>query len=227
MATYTWRYILQFSPTQKYGGYSYTDVVLRPIANALATAIKPSTQVIYMLQGETGKSVSQYSKEWLDLVPQVRQWVAAGGRGVPTSNVKVGISLNYNKVFGWIDFDTIKPSEISKQFAANWAEQAGKYPLDLPNMRKLYQAIDIIGVSGESVVCCCFVCCCFGVFGGGVFVVCGFVCLVLVSPSHCTPPPQPKPHKHNHKHKPKPTRRSTSTSSTPTSRRRSSTTPKS
>jgi hypothetical protein len=85
------------------------------------------------------------------LVPQVRAWVAAGGRA-PASNVKVGISLNYNKVFGWIDFDTIKPSEISKQFAANWAEQAGKFPMDLPNMRKLYQAIDIIGVSG---VCLC------------------------------------------------------------------------
>ena len=88
MKEYTWRNILQYSPTQKYGGYSYVDVVLKPIADALAPAVKKTTKVIFMLQGETGKSVSQYSKQWLDLVPQVRQWVAAGGRA-PASNVKV------------------------------------------------------------------------------------------------------------------------------------------
>lgn len=30
-----WRYGLLFSPTTKYGSYSYTDVMIRPLAEAL------------------------------------------------------------------------------------------------------------------------------------------------------------------------------------------------
>lgn len=40
MKGYTWRNLLQFNPNTKYGGYSYRDVVLNPIANALNRVIK-------------------------------------------------------------------------------------------------------------------------------------------------------------------------------------------
>jgi hypothetical protein len=62
------------------------------------------------------------------------------------------VSLNYNKVYGWIDFDSISPEYISKNFDAEWKKQAGKFPMDLPNMKKLYEAVDVIGLSGEN--CC-------------------------------------------------------------------------
>ncbi len=67
----------------------------------------------------------------------------------PVAAIQVGISLNYNKVFGWIDFDQISPEYISKNFDREWKQQAKNYPMDLPNMKKLYQAVDVIGVSGE------------------------------------------------------------------------------
>lgn len=62
--------------------------------------------------------------------------------------LQVGISLNYNKVYGWIDFDTISPEYISKTFDKEWKAQAKNYPMDLQGMKQLYQAVDVIGVSG-------------------------------------------------------------------------------
>jgi hypothetical protein len=49
---------------------------------------RPSTKVIFTLNGETGKSVSQYSKQWLELVPEVRslgatQWAQGGLPRIP------------------------------------------------------------------------------------------------------------------------------------------------
>lgn len=37
--------------------------------------------------------------------------------------MQVGISMNYNKVFGWLDFDTITPSDISQDFDRVFKEQ--------------------------------------------------------------------------------------------------------
>ena len=37
--------------------------------------------------------------------------------------LQTGISMNYNKVYGWIDFDSITPAEISKDFAREFASQ--------------------------------------------------------------------------------------------------------
>lgn len=36
--------------------------------------------MVFTLNGETGKSVSQYSRAWLELVPVVRSWLMAGGK---------------------------------------------------------------------------------------------------------------------------------------------------
>ncbi len=56
-----------------------------------------NTEVVFTLNGETGKSVSQYSKQWLGLVGYVKQRIIAGGRATP-AKILVGVSLNYNKV---------------------------------------------------------------------------------------------------------------------------------
>jgi len=37
---YAWRNNLQFNPNEKKGGYSYTDAVLMPMANAVNRVIK-------------------------------------------------------------------------------------------------------------------------------------------------------------------------------------------
>lgn len=48
-----------------------------------------------------------------------------------------------------IDFDSIAPEVIAQNFDAEFKKQASKYPMDLPSMKKLYDAVDVIGVSGE------------------------------------------------------------------------------
>jgi len=146
MKEYTWRNVLQFSPTAKYNGYSYADVVLKPMATAVNKAIRPGTEVIFTLQGETGKSISQYSKQWLELVGKVKGWIKEG-KNLNNKDVLVGISLNYNKIYGWFTFDSISPQYISQTLDKEWKTQVAKYPIDLVNFRKLYDAIDIIGVS--------------------------------------------------------------------------------
>eukprot|EP00878_Enallax_costatus_P001421 GHUV01001571.1.p1 GENE.GHUV01001571.1~~GHUV01001571.1.p1 ORF type:complete len:424 (+),score=133.23 GHUV01001571.1:197-1468(+) len=146
MQQYTWRNLLQFDPLEKKGGYSYADVVIAPMANAVNRAIKPGTKVVFTLNGETGKSVSQYSKQWLQLVPYTKN-IIQKNKNLNAADVMVGISLNYNKVYGWIDFDSISPAYISQNFDKEWKEQSNKYPMDLPNMKKLYDAVDVIGVS--------------------------------------------------------------------------------
>jgi hypothetical protein len=52
-------------------------------------------------------------------------------------------------VYGWIDFDQISPDYISKNFDKEWKAQAKKYPMDLANMKRLYESVDVIGVSGK------------------------------------------------------------------------------
>uniref|UniRef100_A0A383VIG4 Glycoside hydrolase family 5 domain-containing protein n=1 Tax=Tetradesmus obliquus TaxID=3088 RepID=A0A383VIG4_TETOB len=146
MQGYTWRNLLQFNPNEKKAGYSYFDVVVAPMARAANRAIKPGTKVVFTLNGETGKSVSQYAGQWLKLVGATKA-IIKGQKPLRASDVLVGISLNYNKVYGWIDFDQISPEYISKNFDRQWKAQAAKYPMDLPNMKRLYQAVDVIGVS--------------------------------------------------------------------------------
>eukprot|EP00879_Flechtneria_rotunda_P029190 GHRR01031470.1.p1 GENE.GHRR01031470.1~~GHRR01031470.1.p1 ORF type:complete len:383 (+),score=118.71 GHRR01031470.1:889-2037(+) len=146
MQQYTWRNLLQFNPTQKKNGYSYADVVIAPMANAVNRAIRRGTKVVFTLNGETGKSVSQYASQWLKLVAYTKNLIKRG-KSLNNGDVLVGISLNYNKVYGWIDFDRISPEYISKNFDREWKQQAKNYPIDLAGMRQLYWAVDVIGVS--------------------------------------------------------------------------------
>ncbi len=110
------------------------------------TMRRPGTQVVFTLNGETGKSVSQYASQWLTLVSSTKEIIRRNKQIAP-KDVLVGVSLNYNKVYGWIDFVSISPEAISKAFDTEWRRQASSYPMDLPGMRKLYQAVDVIGVS--------------------------------------------------------------------------------
>ncbi len=69
-----------------------------------------------ILEGETGKSVSQYSAQWLQLYKLVKGGLQKSSR-IDPKKVLVGISLNYNLVYGWINFDLLPP--VSTQA---WAE---------------------------------------------------------------------------------------------------------
>lgn len=47
-----WRNALVFDPLAKYSGFSYYEVMLKPIAQALNAVIDPTTQVWFAMQGE-------------------------------------------------------------------------------------------------------------------------------------------------------------------------------
>ncbi|GBG00356.1 hypothetical protein Rsub_13088 [Raphidocelis subcapitata] len=146
MREYTWRNLLQFDPTAQYGGASYADVVLRPMADAVNQAVGSGTNVIFTINGETGKSVSQYANSWLALVPTVRSWLMAGGR-MSRDKAQVAVSLNYNKLHGWISLASIDPNDIAAGFDKAWKEQSPGKPIDNKGMKALYDAVDVIGVS--------------------------------------------------------------------------------
>lgn len=65
------------------------------------TVTRPGTQIIFTLQGETGKSVSQYSKQWLGLVSTVKGWIRAG-KSLRPSDVLVsgGAACGENRLRG-------------------------------------------------------------------------------------------------------------------------------
>jgi hypothetical protein len=46
-----WRNALVFDPLAKYGGYSYYEIMLKPIASALSAVITAQTQVWFAMQG--------------------------------------------------------------------------------------------------------------------------------------------------------------------------------
>jgi hypothetical protein len=93
-------------------------VVLKPVAQALNRVIRPGVKVVLTLNGETGKSVGQYASSWLALVGESKKRVLANRPRVPPGDVAVGISLNYNRVAGWVDFDAVKPSR--ELFCFDW-----------------------------------------------------------------------------------------------------------
>ncbi len=88
-----WRNWVNFDPLDKYGRYSYNDLVLGTIADALAETVKPTTHVELALSGEMGTSLFRYPAAYRAIArrlrerPQLRQ-------------LKIGISLNHNGIAG-------------------------------------------------------------------------------------------------------------------------------
>lgn len=81
------------------------------MANALNKVLRPGVNVVLTVNGETGRSVSQYAASWLALVQESKKRILANHPRVDPREVGVGVSLNYNRMAGWVDFDSsVKPS---------------------------------------------------------------------------------------------------------------------
>jgi hypothetical protein len=52
----------------------------------------------------------------------VRSWLMANNK-MARDKAQIAVSLNYNKLYGWIDFDSISPEYIAKNFDKEWKEQ--------------------------------------------------------------------------------------------------------
>ncbi|KAI8472420.1 MAG: hypothetical protein J3K34DRAFT_210613 [Monoraphidium minutum] len=97
--TKSWRNALDFKPEEAYGGFSYKDIMLDPLADALRTALRYTVKgrewvgekpaVYFSLQGEMGATIMKYPRSWAAAIEPLRQRVG------PLADVLFGIGINF------------------------------------------------------------------------------------------------------------------------------------
>jgi hypothetical protein len=137
----SWRDALAFDPAAPYGGFSYVDIMLNPVADALGLALKATSndnnrnkkqKVYFSLQGEMGATVAQFPQQWAQLADTMRARVLekAGGKNNSDADVLIGLGINFTglvkdapsggggavPLFGWLlaaPTSTTKPSQTT------------------------------------------------------------------------------------------------------------------
>ncbi|CAL8461829.1 g1360 [Coccomyxa elongata] len=138
-----WRNGLLFDPMKKYGNYSYTDIMLNPLADALAQSATSSTKIYFAMQGEMSATVFYFPGSYVKLLPVLRRRLSAGS--VSSSNIKLGVSTNFDKLCGCVLQDMVDPSQYLQQFPAAFAPLKSSF--DLTSLSTLYSSVDFIGIS--------------------------------------------------------------------------------
>jgi mannan endo-1,4-beta-mannosidase len=88
-----WRNWVDFDPLEPHAGYTYANLLLGMIADALAEATTPKTHIEMALSGEMGTSLFRHPESYRTVVRQLRARPAAG-------ELKLGISLNHGGIAG-------------------------------------------------------------------------------------------------------------------------------
>eukprot|EP00879_Flechtneria_rotunda_P032112 GHRR01035268.1.p1 GENE.GHRR01035268.1~~GHRR01035268.1.p1 ORF type:complete len:181 (+),score=49.48 GHRR01035268.1:123-665(+) len=115
----------------RYGGFSYTEIMLMPLTAAMANALMANTLVWFALQGEMSAMVYHYPVEHMRLLPWAKQQILGNNQGW-ASNVRIGLSTNYNKLCGR---ETCTPGNVITAM------------YNLPAIQQLYNAVDFVGIS--------------------------------------------------------------------------------
>ncbi len=115
-----WRNNLKFDPLEKHNGYSYDDILIKPLAELAAKIVKPTNSIEFSLQGEMGATLAFQPRSYVDLIRLTKERLA------PRKNIEVGVNVNFGAVLG---FGT-KLSEAM-----------------IPEVQALLYAIDFLGVS--------------------------------------------------------------------------------
>jgi len=132
----TWRNVMIFDPTAKYGGVTYYDTVVKPTAEAVAKANYKGRPVYFAMQAEMGATLFYYPKSWQSIINPIK--AVAGG------NTKVGVNVNWEKICGCPSF-LIYSTNYYSDMKANWGKITAE--VDVPAVRSLFRAVDWIGVS--------------------------------------------------------------------------------
>jgi hypothetical protein len=88
-----WRNWVNFDPLELYSGYSYGDLMLGTIADALADATTNDTHLEMALSGEMGTSLFRYPESYRIVVRQLRA-------RPNLKQMKLGFSLNHGGIAG-------------------------------------------------------------------------------------------------------------------------------
>ena len=152
-----WRNGLLFKPKDKYDGFSYYDIMLAPLADALRDALKQTAEegslkgkpeLYFATQGEMSATIMRFSREWGSMTEELRARV---GGGLGLADVKIGVGLNFNRLD-----DTTSISKTYGSSRMSWlmwsidAEgEAGNAPeIDAVSLRQLFnQQLDFVGIS--------------------------------------------------------------------------------
>lgn len=132
----SWRNGLLYDPLAKYGGYSYDDVMVKPLVQALQQVhFHSDTRVWFAITGEMSATVMRYPNEYIQIINRIRNELRQGKEGHrDTSRIKVGISLNWNKL-----------DEV------NWPKNGARVPgLDQNAVYNLFSSSDFVGISAYS-----------------------------------------------------------------------------
>ncbi|HVT29635.1 MAG TPA: cellulase family glycosylhydrolase [Lacipirellulaceae bacterium] len=104
----TWRNWIDFDPLTSYSGFTYADLMLGTIADALAETTTPDTHIEMALSGEMGTSLFRYPESYLAVVRQLR--------GRPKlKQLRIGISLNHGGIAGQRNPSGAPDFRLSKQ----------------------------------------------------------------------------------------------------------------
>jgi hypothetical protein len=115
-----WRNDIVFDPLILGNGISYSDAMIAPIVDAIDHGIGAEVPVDFALEGEMGASIGAHPYSYLAILNHVKKRLKAH------TELKVGLSLNFNKIFG------TNPLSGPQNSAA---------------LRELFSAVDFVGVS--------------------------------------------------------------------------------
>lgn len=139
-----WRNTLDFDPLQPFRGFTYMQVFLDPVVDALAAAMGARSEAYLALQGEMGATVFIYPDEWAQVADAVRERFAAM-RPELRGRLKLGLGINNSKLCGCILIDVLDYNEYLSKFAPLWLQNAGMF--DLPAIHELFGNVDFVGIS--------------------------------------------------------------------------------
>jgi hypothetical protein len=89
----TWRNWVDFDPVVRYSGYSYEQLMIDTLAEALSESVKSDTRVEMALSGEMGTSLFRYPKSYQAMIDRLRA-------RPQLKQLKIGISLNHGGIAG-------------------------------------------------------------------------------------------------------------------------------
>jgi len=96
-----WRNTLKFSPTERYGNYSYEEVFVTPLVEVLSSIPSDAGDLALTVAGEMGATTTFYASEWMEVIDRARTRINAS-RPPGSQPVSIGIQLNGNKICGWV-----------------------------------------------------------------------------------------------------------------------------
>ncbi|GBF89297.1 hypothetical protein Rsub_02174 [Raphidocelis subcapitata] len=145
------RNVVKFDPLAKIGPagqqFSYDEVVLRPIAEALNAATRADTRAEITLAGEQGLSVFSFPRAWAGLLGSTK---AASSKGKDASRHTAGISFNWDKVCGCVEPEERDPLLYNTTYNERFERFKGRGGLgsiDVGGVKDLLDKSDFIGIS--------------------------------------------------------------------------------